>query len=100
VYAKTNRYYGKNVSEGDVYNFQQTAERKNILKESWFGGTFGLFIGHSPSLGLFLDLPVYYDKLVSTTIKGQDGRFFSGLSDAQPAIRQPVGFWALIVMSW
>lgn len=100
VYRKTNRYYGRNSKEDGVYNFHRSAERINVLKESWFGGTFGLFFGRKLSLGLFMDLPVYYDKKFSTEIKGEEGDYFRGLSDAQPAIRTPVGFWAMIIWRW
>jgi len=100
VYRRTMRYYGNNQREESVYSFHRTAERKNILKESWFGGTLGLFFGKKLSLGLFMDLPVYYDKKFSTEIKGEEGDYFRGLSDAQPAIRTPVGFWAMIIWCW
>ncbi len=100
VYRKTNRYYGRNSKEDGVYNFHRSAERTNVLKESWFGGTFGLFFGRKLSLGLFMDLPVYYDKKFSTEIKGEEGDYFRGLSDAQPAIRTPIGFWAMIIWRW
>lgn len=100
VYRKTNRYYGKNSKEDGVYDFHRSAERTNVLKESWFGGTFGLFFGRKLSLGLFMDLPVYYDKKFSTEIKGESGDYFRGLSDAQPAIRTPVSFWAMIIWRW
>lgn len=56
--------------------------------------------GRKLSLGLFMDLPVYYDKKFSTEIKGEEGDYFRGLSDAQPAIRTPVGFWAMIIWRW
>lgn len=100
VYSRTKRYYGLNQKEESMYNFHQTAERTNVLKESWFGGTFGLFFGRKLSLGLFMDLPVYYDQKISTEIKGEVGDYFSGLSDAQPAIRTPVRFWAMIIWRW
>lgn len=100
VYRKTIRYFGSNVSEENVYSFHKTAERKNILKESWFGGTFGFLFGRRLSLGLFMDLPVYYDKWFSTEISGEEGDYFKGLTDDQPAIRTPVGFWAMIIWRW
>ncbi len=71
-----------------------------LLKESWFGGTFGLLFGHRISLGVFVDLPVYYDKSLSTEIKGEGGEFFRQLTDAQPAIPQLVGFWTMVIMRW
>jgi len=100
VYRRTKRYYGNNISQEGVYSFHKSAERKNVLKESWFGGTFGLFIGRRLSLGLFLDLPVYYDKWFSTEINGQEGDYFKGLTDSQPMIRTPVGFWTMIIWRW
>jgi hypothetical protein len=100
VYSRTKRFYGKNVWGDGVYNFNQIAERKNILKESWYGGTVGMLIGKKLSLGLFMDLPVYYDKSDSTEIGGEGDKFFSGRSDPQPQIRTPVGFWAMIIMRW
>lgn len=100
VHRKTKRYYGKNVKNQSIYEFHKTAERKNILKESWFGGTFGLLFGHRLSIGMFIDLPVYYDKSISTEIRGDEGDFFRGKSDAQPAIRTPVGFWTMVIMRW
>ena len=100
VYSKTKRYYGQNQKQEGAYNFHRVAERKNVLKESWFGGTFGVFFGKKLSLGLFMDLPVYYDQKISTEIKGEEGDYFHGLSDAQPSIRTPVGFWAMIIWRW
>jgi len=99
VFAWTKRYYGDNVKSEGAYDFVKEAERKNTLRESWFGGTFGLMAGKRISLGLFLDLPVYYDKSVSTEIAG-GGEIFKGRSDAQPAVRKPVSMWALLVWRW
>ena len=99
VFAWTKRYYGDNVKNAESYDFAKEAERKNALRESWFGGTFGLMAGKRISLGLFLDLPVYYDKNISTEIAGM-GEMFKGRSDAQPAIRKPVSLWALLVWRW
>jgi len=59
-----------------------------------------MLIGKKLSLGLFIDLPVYYDKYISTEVSGEEGDFFSGKSDAQPQIRTPVSFWAMIIMRW
>ncbi|MFQ6108741.1 MAG: hypothetical protein ACE5L7_04225 [Candidatus Aminicenantales bacterium] len=100
VYRRTRRYYGSNISQEGIYSFHKSAERKSVLKESWFGGTFGLLFGRRLLLGLFLDLPVYYDKLFSTEISGEQGDYFKGLTDAQPMIRTPVGFWAMIIWRW
>jgi len=99
VFAWTKRYYGDNVKNAGSYDFVKEAERKNTLRESWFGGTFGLMAGKRISLGLFLDLPVYYDKNISTEIAGT-GEMFKGRSDTQPAIRKPVSLWALLVWRW
>ncbi|MBM3284259.1 MAG: hypothetical protein FJY81_00120 [Candidatus Aminicenantes bacterium] len=99
VFAWTNRYYGNNVSGDGTYNFSKEAERNNYLRESWFGGTFGLMAGKRLSVGVFLDLPVYYDKYTTTAISGVAGSF-EGKANAQPAIRKPVCLWALIIMRW
>lgn len=100
VFRTTKRYYGHNEYGNDAFSFHKAAERKNYLRESWFGGTFGIMAGRKLSLGLFLDLPVYYDKFETTEISGEEGDFFSGRSDAQPAVRQPVRLWAMIIVKW
>ncbi len=99
VFSRTKRFYGDNVREGDAYRFLKEAERKNTLRETWFGGTFGLMMGKRISYGTFVDLPVYYDKFVGTEIQ-QATDFFKGKANAQPAIRRPVSLWALVIMRW
>lgn len=100
VFAWTRRYYGNNVSSsGGTYHFSKEAERNNYLRESWFGGTFGLMVGRRLAVGLFLDLPVYYDKYTTTKINGTSGSF-EGKANAQPAIRKPVCLWTLIILRW
>ncbi len=99
VWSRTKRFYGDNIRENETYRFTKEAERINTLRESWFGGTFGVMIGKRLSVGLFLDLPVYYDKFVSTDVQVM-GESFRAKADAQPAIRKPVSLWALIIMRW
>lgn len=100
VFAWTRRYYGDNVSSGGgTYRFSKEAERNNYLRESWFGGTFGLMAGRRLTVGLFLDLPVYYDSYTTTKVSGTSGSF-EGKANAQPAIRKPVCLWALLIMRW
>ncbi len=59
-----------------------------------------MMAGSKLMLGVFLDLPVYYNKFESTEISGEEGDFFSGRSDAQPAVRQPVSLRAMISVRW
>lgn len=99
VFSWTTRVYGTNVAQAGVYQFVQSAERENYLRESWFGGTFGLMVGKRLSVGLFLDLPVDYDKYVGTELE-KEGARFKGQTNAQPAIRKPVSLWALVIMRW
>jgi hypothetical protein len=99
VFSRTKRYYGHTVSNNDTLSFEQSAERKNKLREVWFGGTAGLMIGRRVSYGLFVDLPIYYDPFLSTDISGVEG-VFSGKSNPQPAIRKPVSFWAMVIVRW
>jgi len=99
VFSWTTRFYGTNVASGGVYQFVKNAQRRNFLRESWFGGTFGLVVGQRVSLGIFLDLPVYYDKYVTTALE-REGARFEGRTNAQPAIRKPVSLWALFIMKW
>ncbi|MDH7511377.1 MAG: hypothetical protein QHH14_00320 [Clostridiales bacterium] len=99
VFSWTTRFYGTNVAEDSVYHFVKKAERENFLRESWFGGMFGLMAGKRVAVGLFLDLPVYYDKFISTDLD-KEGARFKASTNAQPAIRKPVSLWALIIMRW
>lgn len=100
VFAWTRRYYGNNVSSsGGTYHFSKEAERNNYLRESWFGGTFGLMVGRRLAVGLFLDLPVYYDKYTTIKISGTSGSF-EGKANAQPAIGKTVCLWTLIILRW
>jgi hypothetical protein len=99
VWSRTRRYYGDNVEENGIFRFAREAERTNKLRESWFGGTFGVMVGKRMSVGLFLDLPVYYDQSVGTDVQIA-GESFRASADAQPAVRKPVSFWALIIMRW
>lgn len=98
TYYRTNRFYGKNIYDGESYNFFQTAERINILKEDWFGGTIGILFGQKISVGLFMDIPVFYKKSVSTEVKGKTSEFFEGFRDFQPQIREPFKFWMMVVL--
>jgi len=61
--------------------------------------SLGLMAGKRLSVGVFLDLPVYYDKYTTTAISGVTGSF-EGKANAQPAIRKPICLWALIIMRW
>ncbi len=99
VFSWTRRFYGDNVADGDIYRFVKSAERENFLRESWLGGTFGLMAGKKLTVGLFLDLPVYYDKAVRTELE-KEGELFKASTNAQPAVRKPVSLWALIIMRW
>jgi hypothetical protein len=99
VWSRTKRFYGDNVEENGAFRFTKEAERTNTLRESWFGGTFGLMAGKRLSVGLFLDLPVYYDKFIGTDVQIA-GESFWAKANPQPAIRKPVSLWALIIMRW
>jgi hypothetical protein len=99
VWSRTRRFYGTNVENNGTFDFAKEAERTNTLRESWFGGTFGAMVGKRLSVGLFLDLPVYYDKFVSTDLR-MAGESFNGKADAQPAVRKPVSLWALLIWRW
>jgi len=99
VWSRTKRFYGDNIRENETFRFAKEAERTNTLRESWFGGTFGVMAGKRLSVGLFLDLPVYYDNFVSTDVQVMD-ESFRAKADAQPAVRKPVSLWALIIMRW
>lgn len=99
VWSKTERFYGDNTEDNGTYRFTQEAERTNTLRESWFGGTFGFMAGKKLSVGLFLDLPVYYDKFVTTDLR-MTAESFEAKADAQPAVRKPVTLWALLIWRW
>jgi len=99
VWSRTRRFYGDNVEKDGIFSFSKEADRTNTLRESWFGGTFGVMSGKRLSVGLFLDLPVYYDKFVSTDLR-MTTESFKAKADAQPAIRKPVSLWALLVWRW
>jgi hypothetical protein len=101
AHRRTKRTYGDNIlDEAGVFNFHQQAQRTNILKEFWIGGTFGFQIGRKISLGLFADLPIHYDNSIRTEISGEGGEYFKGFSNSQPAIRRPIRFRALLVINW
>jgi len=99
VWSRTKRFYGSNVENNGTYSFAREAARTNTLRESWFGGTFGVMAGKRLSVGLFLDLPVYYDKFVGTDLQ-MTAESFKGKANAQPAIRKPVSLWALLIWRW
>jgi hypothetical protein len=99
VWSRTRRVYGGNVENDGTYSFAKEADRTNTLRESWFGGTFGVMAGKRLSVGLFLDLPVYYDKFVSTDLR-MTAESFQADADAQPAVRKPVSLWALLIWRW
>jgi hypothetical protein len=98
TYYRTKRFYGKNIYDGEVYNFFQTAERLNTLKEDWLGGTIGILLGKKISVGIFMDIPVFYKKSVSTEVKGKTSEYFKGFRDFQPAVREPLKFWIMVVL--
>lgn len=98
TYYRTKRFYGNNIYDGESYNFFQTAERKNTLKEDWLGGTVGVLFGNKISVGIFMDIPVFYKKSVSTEVKGKTSEFFKGFRDFQPAVREPLKFWIMLVL--
>ncbi len=87
--------YGWTRSSEGGYEFYTSAERNGYLREFWLGGTFGFMLGSSRKLGVFVDYPIYYDKYESTEVEGEKG-YFKGVSDAQPAVRQPLRIWLLV----
>ncbi len=97
TYYRTKRFYGKNIYDGESFNFLKTAERLNTLKEDWLGGTIGFLFGKKILMGVFMDLPVFYKKSISTDIRGKQKEFFEGFRDFQPAVREPLRFWVMIV---
>lgn len=98
TYYRTKRFYGRNIYDGESYNFFQSAERLNTLKEDWLGGTLGILFGQKILIGIFMDIPVFYKKSVSTEVKGKSSEFFEGYRDFQPAVREPLKFWIMLVL--
>ncbi|MGQ9618881.1 MAG: hypothetical protein ACUVUG_07990 [Candidatus Aminicenantia bacterium] len=97
TYYRTKRYYGKNIYAGESYNFFETAERMNTLKEDWLGGTIGVLLGKKFSIGIFLDIPVFYKRSISTEVNGNTSEYFEGYKNFQPAVREPLKFWVMLI---
>lgn len=101
TFRYTERFYGRNASDGSgVYHFQQSAYRKNFLRELWMSGTFGFQIGKKFSWGLYANLPIFYDPYQTTKVTGENGEYFEGISNSQPQIRSPLRLHARIIFNW
>lgn len=98
TYYRTKRFYGKNIYDGEIYNFFQTDERLNTLKEDWLGGTIGFISGKKILVGVFMDIPVLYKKSVSTEVKGRTSEYFESFKDFQPTVREPLKFWIMLIL--
>jgi|GEM_PF-906369 len=98
----TTGYFGENESSNGGYVFEENAVRQDKRKETWMGGSLGMWTGFGTVFaGFFVDLPITYHSVLDTkVIDNDEGETFSDSRSNFPAVQDPTRLRVIIGKRW
>lgn len=98
----TNLHYGKNETVNDLTEYIETAHRKALTSETWFGGQLGLWYHVGDYFGgLFLDLPVnYHTRAQTELVQTNVGLTFKDHQKYKPLDSEPMQITIILGKQW